>query len=85
MPALPPDEIHEQAMVNYKLFFIEDAQLRQVVPFQANNDGVAKRYVQQRRFKRPCELWQADRLVARFRDEREWAPPVAERPEVRLS
>ena len=48
-------------MVSYKLFFIEDAQLRQAVPFLADGDGVAKRYVQQRRFKRPCELWHPDR------------------------
>jgi hypothetical protein len=62
--------------VNYKLFFIEDAQLKQAVPFQADGDGTARRYVQQRRFKRPCELWQADRLVQRFQDERAWGPPA---------
>jgi hypothetical protein len=57
-------------MTRYKLFFIEDWQLRLTVPFDAENDGKALRYVAERRFRRPCELWNADRLVKRFADHR---------------
>jgi hypothetical protein len=57
-------------MVRYKLYFIEGSQLRQAVPFEAENDENAARYVAQRRFGRPCELWEGSRLVQRFDDGR---------------
>jgi len=57
-------------MMRYKLFFIEDSQLRLAVPVDAEDDGSALQHVAQRRFGRPCELWNADRLVERFADKR---------------
>ena len=57
-------------MPDYKLYFIEHSQLHQAVPFETENDDHAGRYVDQRRFGRPCELWCGNRLVARFPDER---------------
>lgn len=57
-------------MNRYRLYFIEGSQLRQAVPIEAEDDENAVRFVAQRRFGRPCELWDGERLVERFDDHR---------------
>ena len=64
-------------MTRYRLLFIEDFQLQLAVPFEADDDDTALRYVDRRRFGRPCELWTGDRLVERFADRRERRVRVA--------